>query len=127
MARVSGDGMTILPGLAGGCQRARGGRRARSSQGRCFRASSPPAVSSLRNPDMSTPILLARRDGLSIALLPAMANRHGLVAGATGTGKTVTLRVLAEAFSRRGVPVFLADVKGDLSGLGAPGGDNAKV
>lgn len=51
----------------------------------------------------------------------SMANRHGLVAGATGTGKTVTLRVLAEAFSSAGVPVFMADVKGDLSGLAAPG------
>jgi uncharacterized protein len=55
-----------------------------------------------------------------IALEPAMANRHGLVAGATGTGKTVTLRVLAEGFSRIGVPVFLADVKGDLAGLARP-------
>src|SRR5512139_2698042 len=62
-----------------------------------------------------------------IALLPGMANRHGLVAGATGTGKTVTLRVLAERFSAIGVPVFLADVKGDLSGIPLPGGDNPKV
>ncbi len=75
---------------------------------------------------MSQPILLAKgtRD---IFLLPAMANRHGLIAGATGTGKTVSLRVLAEAFSRLGVPVFMADVKGDLGGLAAPGGDNPKV
>jgi DNA helicase HerA-like ATPase len=56
-----------------------------------------------------------------------MANRHGLIAGATGTGKTVTLRVLAERFSAVGVPVFLADVKGDLSGIPLPGGDNPKV
>ncbi|WP_423935408.1 helicase HerA-like domain-containing protein [Candidatus Deferrimicrobium sp.] len=56
-----------------------------------------------------------------------MANRHGLIAGATGTGKTVTLRVLAERFSAIGVPVFLADVKGDLSGIPRPGGDNPKV
>jgi len=62
-----------------------------------------------------------------ITLLPGMANRHGLVAGATGTGKTVTLRVLAERFSSIGVPVFLADVKGDLSGIPLPGGDNPKV
>ena len=55
-----------------------------------------------------------------VALDPAMGNRHGLVAGATGTGKTVTLRVLAEGFSRLGVPVFLADVKGDLSGFARP-------
>ena len=51
----------------------------------------------------------------------ALGNRHGLVAGATGTGKTVTLQVLAEGFSRAGVPVFAADIKGDLSGLSAPG------
>src|SRR5215468_7770552 len=63
----------------------------------------------------------------AIELLPRMANRHGLIAGATGTGKTVTLRVLAEQFSSIGVPVFLADVKGDLAGLARPGGDNPKV
>ena len=62
-----------------------------------------------------------------IAVLAGMANRHGLIAGATGTGKTVTLRVLAEQFSRIGVPVFLADIKGDLSGLPLPGGENPKV
>jgi DNA double-strand break repair helicase HerA and related ATPase len=50
-----------------------------------------------------------------------LANRHGLVTGATGTGKTVTLQVLAEGFSRAGVPVFAADIKGDLSGIAAPG------
>ena len=52
----------------------------------------------------------------SVYLEPSMANRHGLIAGATGTGKTVTLKVLAEAFSDLGVPVFMADVKGDLAG-----------
>jgi DNA helicase HerA-like ATPase len=62
-----------------------------------------------------------------IALLPRMANRHGLIAGATGTGKTVTLRVLAEQFSAIGVPVFLADVKGDLSGMALPGGDRPEL
>jgi len=62
-----------------------------------------------------------------VSLLGAMANRHGLIAGATGTGKTVTLQTLAEGFSMRGVPVFLADVKGDLAGLSAAGGGNAKV
>ena len=56
-----------------------------------------------------------------------MANRHGLIAGATGTGKTVTLRVMAEQFSQIGVPIFMADVKGDLSGLPFPGGENPKV
>lgn len=60
-------------------------------------------------------------DGREIGLLPAMANRHGLIAGATGTGKTVTLKVLAESFSDLGVPVFLADVKGDLAGMVDPG------
>jgi DNA helicase HerA-like ATPase len=72
------------------------------------------------------PLVLARGER-DLALLPALANRHGLVAGATGTGKTVTLRVLAEGFSRIGVPVFLADVKGDLTGLAKPGGDHPKV
>jgi len=72
----------------------------------------------------SLPIAKGKKE---IALLPGMANRHGLIAGATGTGKTVTLRVLAERFSAIGVPVFLADVKGDLSGIPRPGGDNPKV
>lgn len=75
----------------------------------------------------SPPIPVAKRGSTELVLLPALANRHGLVAGATGTGKTVTLRVLAEGFSRMGVPVFLADVKGDLSGLARPGGDSEKV
>src|SRR5580765_5525814 len=73
-------------------------------------------------------------EGLPIAkgsqvysLLPCMANRHGLIAGATGTGKTVSLRVLAENFSSIGVPVFMADVKGDLSGMARPGQENAKI
>jgi uncharacterized protein len=69
---------------------------------------------------------IARSDH-NLMLLPRMANRHGLVAGATGTGKTVTLRVMTECFSRIGVPVFLADVKGDLSGLARAGGDHPKV
>jgi type II secretory pathway predicted ATPase ExeA len=55
-----------------------------------------------------------------ICMLPQMANRHGLIAGATGTGKTVTLKVLAESFSEMGVPVFLADIKGDVSGCAKP-------
>jgi DNA double-strand break repair helicase HerA and related ATPase len=61
------------------------------------------------------------------AILPGMANRHGLIAGATGTGKTVTLRVIAESFSRAGVPVFMADVKGDLSGMAKPGHETPKI
>ncbi|MDX9708782.1 MAG: DUF853 family protein [Trichloromonas sp.] len=72
------------------------------------------------------PLLLARGDQ-DIALLPRMANRHGLVAGATGTGKTITLRLLAEGFSRMGVPVFLADIKGDLSGMAVPGEGHPKI
>lgn len=71
--------------------------------------------------------LLIGKGPYPIHLLPAMANRHGLVAGATGTGKTVTLHRLAESFSRIGVPVFMADVKGDLAGIALPGGGNAKV
>jgi DNA helicase HerA-like ATPase len=62
-----------------------------------------------------------------VSILPSMANRHGLIAGATGTGKTVTLQRLAESFSRIGVPVFMADVKGDLAGISQPGGGNDKV
>ncbi len=63
----------------------------------------------------------------AIGLLPALANRHGLITGATGTGKTVTLQSLAEQFVNIGVPVFMADVKGDLSGLAFAGGGNSKV
>jgi DNA helicase HerA-like ATPase len=76
---------------------------------------------------MAEPLLVGKC-AHDLALLPAMANRHGLVAGATGTGKTVTLQRLAEGFSRIGVPVFLADIKGDLSGLCQPGNTaNTKV
>jgi len=71
--------------------------------------------------------ILIGKGAQSVSIHPKMANRHGLVAGATGTGKTVTLQRLAEQFSRRGVPVFLADVKGDLAGISQPGGGNAKV
>ena len=66
-------------------------------------------------------------DGTQAVLIPKMANRHGLVAGATGTGKTVTLKVLAESFSRLGVPVFMADVKGDVTGIMEPGTDSPKL
>jgi DNA helicase HerA-like ATPase len=72
------------------------------------------------------PLLIARSEH-PIGLQPAFANRHGLITGATGTGKTVTLQVLAERFSSIGVPVFMADVKGDLSGLGAPGSSSPKM
>ena len=72
-------------------------------------------------------LLIAKSTGMDLRLLPRMANRHGLVAGATGTGKTVTLQVMAERFSRIGVPVFMADVKGDLAGVSQPGTANPKV
>lgn len=70
---------------------------------------------------MSDPILLARHGSVTSHLLPALANRHGLITGATGSGKTITLQKLAESFSRLGVPVFMADVKGDLSGISQAG------
>jgi uncharacterized protein len=76
---------------------------------------------------MVDPLLIAKVGDAPLYLLPQMANRHGLVAGATGTGKTVTLQVMAEAFSRIGVPVFAADIKGDLSGISQPGTDNPKI
>ena len=75
---------------------------------------------------MTEPFLIAK-SGHDIALEPRMCNRHGLIAGATGTGKTVTLQVIAEQFSSAGVPIFMADVKGDLSGVSQPGGGNPKV
>ncbi|MES2940218.1 MAG: helicase HerA-like domain-containing protein [Pseudomonadota bacterium] len=76
---------------------------------------------------MVQPLLIARNAKAECHLLPALANRHGLVTGATGTGKTVTLQTLAENFSRIGVPVFMADVKGDLTGISQPGGGNPKL
>jgi DNA helicase HerA-like ATPase len=74
-----------------------------------------------------TALLIAKNDQHELVLLPQMANRHGLITGATGTGKTVTLQSLAESFSRIGVPVFMSDIKGDLSGISKIGGGNAKV
>src|SRR3970040_2401951 len=75
---------------------------------------------------MPSPLLLAKNDKTELALLPGLANRHGLITGATGTGKTVTLQGVGQRFSSIGGPVFMADVKGDLSGIAAPGGANAK-
>jgi DNA helicase HerA-like ATPase len=72
------------------------------------------------------PLLIAKAQE-EILLLPQMVNRHGLIAGATGTGKTVTLQVIAENLSAIGVPVFMADIKGDLTGLSQIGGQNPKV
>jgi DNA helicase HerA-like ATPase len=76
---------------------------------------------------MTDPLIIARAGTNDIALLPAFANRHGCITGATGTGKTISLQVMAEQFSRIGVPVFLADVKGDLSGLSKPGVPSEKL
>jgi len=75
---------------------------------------------------MLEPLLIAKAEH-HLALLPALANRHGLITGATGTGKTVSLQVMAERFSAIGVPVFMADVKGDLSGLAAAGSATPKM
>ena len=72
-------------------------------------------------------IWIGDSDGEKVCILPRMANRHGLIAGATGTGKTVTLKVLAESFSDAGVPVFLADVKGDLAGMCRPGKESSDM
>ena len=69
---------------------------------------------------MTEPILVAKKDASEFYLLPQMSNRHGVITGATGTGKTVTLQRIAEGFSSRGVPVFMADIKGDLTGVTQP-------
>jgi DNA helicase HerA-like ATPase len=71
--------------------------------------------------------LLIAKSGIEIFLNPRMGNRHGLIAGATGTGKTVSLQVMAEAFSSIGVPVFMSDIKGDLSGISKVGVDNQRI
>jgi DNA helicase HerA-like ATPase len=76
---------------------------------------------------MAQPILIAKHGDIECSLLPALANRHGLITGATGTGKTVTLQSLAERFSLMGVPVFMADVKGDLSGISCTGSIGEKL
>ncbi|MEN6433213.1 MAG: helicase HerA-like domain-containing protein [Smithella sp.] len=76
---------------------------------------------------MTAPLVIAMSQGKEIALLPQMSNRHGLITGATGTGKTVTLQKMAESFASIGVPVFMADVKGDLSGIGAAGASSEKL
>ena len=76
---------------------------------------------------MASPLILGGANGGNVCLQPALANRHGLIAGATGTGKTVSMQVLAEQFSRLGVPVFLADIKGDLSGLACAGAPHKKI
>ena len=76
---------------------------------------------------MADPILLARNKDIECLLLPELANRHGLITGATGTGKTISLQTLAEGFSKLGVPVFMADVKGDLTGISQTGQPSEKL
>ena len=76
---------------------------------------------------MADPMLIAKNAQTACALLPALANRHGLITGATGTGKTVTLQKLAESFSQIGVPVFMADIKGDLTGISQAGSIGGKM
>lgn len=76
---------------------------------------------------MTEPLLIAQTTDIALHLLPGMANRHGLITGATGTGKTVTLQKLAERFSNIGVPVFMADVKGDLTGIAKEGSASDKL
>src|SRR5687768_9493597 len=76
---------------------------------------------------MADPILVAKREAAEFFLLPQMANRHGVITGATGTGKTVTLQRIAESFGHRGVPVFMADIKGDLTGISQPGSMTGKI
>ena len=76
---------------------------------------------------MADPILIAKNAEHELVLLPQMGNRHGLITGATGTGKTVTLQTLAQGFSRLGVPVFMADVKGDLTGISQAGQASDKL
>ena len=76
---------------------------------------------------MADPILIAQHGDTQCFILPGLANRHGLITGATGTGKTVTLQKLAESFSSIGVPVFMADVKGDLTGISQPGSIQGKL
>src|SRR4029079_1160620 len=79
-----------------------------------------------REGTMPEPLLVAKSSA-ELCLLPALANRHGLIAGATGTGKTVTLQRIAEGLSRIGVPVFMADVKGDLAGMSQAGAPKGKL
>src|SRR5688500_20409709 len=76
---------------------------------------------------METDRILLGKGAKPVHLLARYGNRHGLVAGATGTGKTVSLMVMAEGFSRLGVPVFMADVKGDVAGLAVPGTPSERI
>ena len=72
-------------------------------------------------------ILIGKNSKKELFILPSMANRHGLITGASGSGKTITLKVMAESFSSAGVPVFLSDIKGDLAGTCLPGEETEKI
>ncbi len=84
-------------------------------------------MAALDNTHDDTSILIAQHGDIQCCLLPNKANRHGLITGATGTGKTITLQTMAEGFSRLGVPVFMADVKGDLTGISQAGSSSPKL
>lgn len=77
--------------------------------------------------DMAAPLLIAQHGDIHCDILPGLANRHGLITGATGTGKTVTLQKMAESFAQAGVPVFMADIKGDLGGISQTGSIGDKL
>ncbi len=72
-------------------------------------------------------LLIGGQNGAKVIMDAAMGNRHGMISGATGTGKTISLQILAEGYSKIGVPVFLADIKGDLSGIAMAGQANDKI
>jgi DNA helicase HerA-like ATPase len=129
------DFITGLKGVKGRQPRAASEKKVQSDAKRSEQLESFDRLAGLRRQptaesgelaNMVEPLLIAQATS-PLYLLPQMANRHGLVAGATGTGKTVTLQVMAEAFSRIGVPVFAADIKGDLSGISQPGANNPKI
>ncbi|MEN3363070.1 MAG: double-strand break repair helicase HerA and related ATPase [Burkholderiales bacterium] len=92
-----------------------------------FTIAPPSKISRETHKTMSTPLLIAKNEEKELALLSNLANRHGCITGATGTGKTVTLQALAQALSGAGVPVFMADVKGDLSGLARAGSATGRI
>ncbi len=127
----------LLHTLRGGTAPHRGrqpGRMAAAIARHRVRATAPSPISPLAGPngarrmaDEGGGSILIGRGEIPCGIILSRANRHGLVAGATGTGKTVTLQTMAEGFARAGVPVFCADVKGDLSGIGAPGKPNPRI
>jgi len=123
--------LIVLNGLIAGWPRECPGQQTRpqmvDNQAAHFSTSVIPPCYHYPESIMAAPLLIAKHQDIELALLPALANRHGLITGATGTGKTITLQLLAERLSAIGVPVFMADVKGDLSGLAAPGSLSPKM